>query len=321
MDSADTIFSLAEELPHTEGPKDGGDRARLQPGSVGKGSLREICFLRRISPVGAVLCMEKPPQPGERLDLELLTGDKLSGQVAWAHAGEVGLVFDEPADMFALISRNLVHQPGDARRMPRIELDSAAWLEAGSRREIVTVCNLSDGGARIETRVPLVPHEQVVLTLDGFRPTPGLVRWVQGNAAGISFVPELPWQEVMPWLRRRPQPRPQAAAPKLPVAAEPEIAEAPPPGAKEEIALNLAARVREGTRRWSIEVESIDTRQVRFVSYAAVDPGRLFWLTLPGLEGWPARVVEVDGDRITCAFTQPLHPAVLERIVAAAAKP
>ncbi|HEY0115781.1 MAG TPA: PilZ domain-containing protein [Allosphingosinicella sp.] len=322
MDSADTIYSLSEDFPRPGGHRDAGDRGRLQPGSVGRGSLREICFLRKIGPSGAVLYMEPAAARGERLDLELLTGDKLTGVVDWVEGHEVGLCFDESVDMFALITRNLVHQPGDGRRMPRIELESPAWLEAGSRREIVTVRNLSDGGARIETRVPLVVHEQIVLTLDGFRPAPGIVRWVQGNVAGVAFAPELPWQELMPWLRRRHRPKPRTAPPPEPgLALQPQDVAAPPrQKEKEAIALNLAARVREGSRRWNIEVQSIDTRQIVFLSFSAVDPGKLFWITLPGLEGWPARVMEVDGYRVTCAFTQPLHPAVLERVLAAGGK-
>jgi hypothetical protein len=315
MDTADTIYSLGDEALRF-GDLDREDRARLQPGAVGRGSLREICFLRRITPLGAVLCMENPPAVGEQLNLELLTGDRLRGQVEWVEGSDVGLRFDETADMFALITRNLVHQPGDGRRMPRIELDCPGWLEAGSRREIVTVKNISDGGARIETRIPLVMHEQIVLTLDGFRPAPAIVRWVRGQAAGIAFAPELPWHELMPWLRRRYRNRPQAVA-KPKVTAPTQVGTAPLPEEREEIALNLAARVREGSRRWSIEVEAVDTRQIRFVSYGAVEPGRLFWITLPGLEGWPARVVEVDGYHVTCVFTQPLHPAVLERVLAA----
>jgi hypothetical protein len=317
MDTADTIYSLADEAPRF-GEVDREDRARLQPGAVGRGSLREICFLRRITPLGAVLCMETPPAVGEQLNLELLTGERLRGEVEWVDGSDVGLRFHETADMFALITRNLVHQPGDGRRMPRIELDCPAWLEAGSRREIVTVKNLSDGGARIETRIPLVMHEQIVLTLDGFRPAPAIVRWVRGQAAGIAFAPELPWHELMPWLRRRYRNRPQAVAkPKAEAVPPAQVGTEPPPEEREEIALNLAARVREGSRRWSIEVEAVDTRQIRFVSYGAVEPGRLFWITLPGLEGWPARVVEVDGYHVTCVFTQPLHPAVLERVLAA----
>jgi len=320
METADTIYSLSDEPPRPIGVAEQAERAKLQPGAVGRGSLREICFLRKITPLGAVLCMETPAEPGERLDVELLTGDCLSGTVDWANGSEIGLRFDNAADLFALMTRNLVHQPGDARRMPRIEFDCPAWLEAGSRREIVTVLNLSDGGARIETQVPLVLHERVVLTLDGFRAAPAMVRWVQGRTAGIAFSPELPWQEVMPWLRRRhrSRPRPPAEAPadKAKVTPPTDVAVVPPPEEKGAISLNLAARVREGSRRWSIDVESIDTRQIRFVSYAAVEPGRLFWISLPGLEGWPARVMDVNGDQITCVFTQPLHPAVLERVLA-----
>jgi hypothetical protein len=318
MDTADTIYSLADEPPRTVGERE--DRARLQPGAVGRGSLREICFLRRITGRGAVLSMESVPHVGEHLNLELLTGDRLTGSVDWIDGNDVGMRFHESADIFALITRNLVHQPGDGRRMPRIELDCQAWLEAGSRREIVTVRNLSDGGACIETQVPLVVHEQIVVTLDGFRAAPAIVRWVQGRSAGIAFAPELPWHELMPWLRRRhrPKPQPQADAAPAPSATPPvEVAAAAPAEQREEISLNLAARVREGSRRWSIEVQAIDTRQVRFISYGPVEPGRLFWITLPGLEGWPARVVEVDGYRVTCVFTQPLHPAVLERVLAA----
>jgi hypothetical protein len=203
MDSPDTIFSLADEVPPSPGVRDCDDRSQMQPGAIGRGSVREICFLRKITPLGAVLCMDLPTRPGERLDLELLSGEKLTGTVSWIEGDEVGLRFDDPTDIFALIARNLVRQPGDARRMPRIELSAPAWLEAGSRHEIATVSNLSDGGARIQTRVPLVVHEHIVLTLDGFRPAPATVRWVQDNVAGIAFTPDLPWQELMPWLRRR----------------------------------------------------------------------------------------------------------------------
>jgi len=312
MDRVDTIYSLSDEAPRANGLIQREDRARLQPGAIGRGSLREICFIRKITPMGAVLSIEGDVKAGERLDLELLTGDRLSGLVDWVQGNDVGLCVADERDLFALITRNLVQQPGDARRMPRVELHCSAWLEAGSRREIVTIANLSDGGARIEARTPLVAQEKVTLTLDGFRPAPATVRWVQGRSAGLAFEPELPWQELMPWLRRRHRPKLK----KGEGVVDLDLLEREAPASGEEIALNLPARVRDGARRWSIDVESIDTRQIRFMSYGAVEPGRLFWITLPGLEGWPARVVDIDGYRITCEFTQPLHPAVLERVLA-----
>ena len=75
---------------------------------------------------------------------------------------------------------------------------------------------------------------------------------------------------------------------------------------------------REGTRRWNIDVGSLTARTVEFDCFAALRLGTLLWIVLPGLEGWPARIVAIDGYRFTCEFTQPLHPAVLERILASA---
>jgi hypothetical protein len=316
MDAADTIFSLAEELPGASAPLCGEGRARLQAGAIARGSIREICFLRRVTRLGAVLSIDTPVRAGERLDLALLTGDQLSGVVEWVAGSEVGLRFDRPADVFALISRNLVQQPGDARRMPRIELQVTALLETEGRREFVTVRNLSDGGARLDTRSPLAVRQQVVLTLDGFRAVPASVRWTKDGSAGIAFEPELSWQELMPWLRRSQNAYPVAEEePEMwagPLTPRPESKLAKPQ--RQEIGLNLAARAREGSRRWNIEVQQIDAHRVRFVSFSPVEAGRLFWISLPGLAGWPARVAEQDGDLVTCDFTQPLHPAVLERI-------
>jgi hypothetical protein len=316
MAAAETLFSLAEELPAEDGDRESDND--LQPGTLTRGSLKEICFLRKISPLGAVIQSEAKRRAGERLDLTLMTGERLAGTVSWVAENELGLRFDDPADIFGLIARNLVRQPGDARRMPRIELRCQAWLEAGSRRDRVILRNLTDGGARLDTRLPLVAHEQVVLIPDGFRPIEAEVRWAEGGAVGLSFAPTLSWQELMPWLRQRQPVSARRSAPLPPRVADvipnPRIAATE----RQSIGLNLPAKVREGTKRWAIDIEVIDTREVRFTCYAALEAGRLFWISLPGLEGWPARISSIDGYTVTCQFTQPLHPAVLERVLALA---
>jgi hypothetical protein len=117
----------------------------------------------------------------------------------------------------------------------------------------------------------------------------------------------------MLWLKDRRKSRAEAplAAPE-PDSPPPAVAA---PEAEGSVHLNLHARVREGTRRWTIDVAAITARSVTFDSFAALGMGSLLWIVLPGLEGWPARIVAVEGYRFTCEFTQPLHPAVLERIL------
>jgi PilZ domain len=313
----ETVYSLSGDVPPVESPIEVDDFG-LWPGALTVGSIRQVCSIRKISAGGAIVHVDGPMVPGERLDLELMTGEQLGGTVAWQRGAEVGLRFDEPIDVFAVIAQDIVSQPGERRRMPRVELVVQGLLETAAGTEVVTTRDISQGGAKIDVPFALAQDARILISLDGLPPLQAVVRWSEEHVAGIAFLPELRWQELMLWLKeRRKRREAPLAAPEPEIAAPP----APLPEPREEgesVQLNLHARVREGTRRWSIEVAAITARSVTFDSFAALGMGSLLWIVLPGLEGWPARIVSVDGYRFTCEFTQPLHPAVLERILSLA---
>lgn len=311
----DTVYSLSGDVPLVEVPTDGVDESVLQPGAVVIGSIRQVCLIRKISAGGAVLHIDTPVEEGRRMELELDTGEHLDGTVLWCRGLELGLRFDAPIDILPILARALVSQPGERRRMPRVEIACPALLEGAERTELVTTRDIAQGGAKIDTPHPLNVDEKVTLTPEGLRPLSGTVRWVSGCTAGIVFHPELAWQEMIPWLRARRHVPPADfhAPPPEPVA---EAAACPLGG--ESLQISLPARVREGTRRWAIDVTTLTSRTVEFDSFVPLRHGTLLWIVLPGLEGWPARIVGIDGYRFTCEFTQPLHPAVLERILAVA---
>lgn len=316
----DTIYSLSGEVPPAEAVAEEADRSVLQPGALVVGSVRQICLIRKISAGGAVLHADLPLDEGRRLELELETGEHLDGIVVWRRGSELGLRFDQEIDVLPIVARNLAGQPGERRRMPRIEISCPALLEAGERRALVMLRDIAQGGAKIETPFPVAPDEKLVIIPESLRPLESVVRWANGCLAGIAFRPELAWQELMPWLRtRRAAAAPEYLAPPLPSdrdgSQQPGLPEASQPGS---VKLNLPARVREGTRRWTIDVASLSARGVEFDCYAALRLGTLLWIVLPGLEGWPARIVAIHGYRFSCEFTQPLHPAVLERVLAIA---
>jgi hypothetical protein len=312
----ETIYSLSGEVPVADAGRDGDDDVALWPGALTSGSVRRACSIRKLSAGGAVLHCDHDVEIGERLELELMNGEQLAGRVAWRRGGEVGLSFDTQIDVFAIIAQDIVSQPGERRRMPRVELACAALLDVAGRSHPATARDVSQGGVKLDVPFPLAAEEKVTVTLDGLRPVEGVVRWSAGSLAGIAFLPELRWQELMLWLKeRRNGAFHHATAPAPPAPA---AAPAPAQDADQGISLNLPARVREGTRRWQIEVASITTRSVAFDSFAALRIGSLLWIVLPGLEGWPARIVSVEGYRFTCEFTQPLHPAVLERVLSLA---
>jgi hypothetical protein len=307
----ETIYSLSGDVPPVEDAGDVDDFG-LWPGALTVGSIRQVCSIRKLSAGGAIVEVDGPVTPGERLDLELMTGEQLVGTIAWQRGKEVGLRFDAPIDVFAVIAQDIVSQPGERRRMPRVELVVQALLETAAGTELVTTRDLSHGGAKLDVPFRLKVDERVMITLDGMGAQQAVVRWSDDHVAGIAFLPEVRWQELMVWLKEQ-----RKKKRETPLAA-PEPAAAPPvpePEREEGVQLNLPARVREGTRRWSIDVSTITTRNVTFDSFAAIGMGSLLWIVLPGLEGWPARIVSVEGYRFTCEFTQPLHPAVLERVL------
>jgi hypothetical protein len=316
-----TVFSFDNEPPAVPAADVAGSPDALDPGTAIRGALRNACAVRRLTSAGAVIHADFELAPGEKLQLELENGQRLEGSVAWQNGGETGLTFDRPVDVFAIIARNMVNMPGERRRLPRIQVRCGVHLDAPSGTELAAALDISQGGLKLETRLALSPGDPVQVTPEGLFPLPGTVRWSKGGLAGIAFNPERGWQELMPWLKgmrdlaqRRAERPVQAAAPvetRHPAMARLDEREG-------EIHLNIPARVREGTTRWNIEVRALTQRAVEFESYAPIALGAFLWVVLPGLEGWPGRIVRIEGNRFTCAFTQLLHAAVFERILEAA---
>lgn len=318
----ETTFAFVEDAPCPGSEVARRDTTGLDNGVAITGNARNVCFVRRLTGGGATLQIDFDVEIGDRLSLELGSGQCLEGVVAWRLGSEAGLKFDRPVDVFAIITRNMVSMPAERRRMPRIEIDCTAYVEAPGGAEMARARDVSHGGVKLQTGLRLNVGESVKVTLDGLFPLDGRVAWTKDGLAGIAFEPEPGWQELMPWLRevrtlcaRRPGPPPESAPsqPRHPAMARLDDR------AGDGVQLNMAARVREGTRRWNIEVRSLTAHGVEFESYSPIRIGTLLWIVLPGLQGWSGRVEKVEGQRFTCSFTHPLHAVVLERIFAAAA--
>ena len=318
-----TVFSFDHEAPVEPAAPEAGVAQDLDAGVAIRGSVRNACFIRRLSSAGAVIHADFEIQLDERLGLELENGQRLEGIVAWTSGSEAGLRFERPVDVFAIIARNMVNMPGERRRLPRIQVRCGAHLEAPSGAERAATIDISQGGIKLEARLKLEPGDAVTVTPEGLFPIPGVVRWARGGTAGIAFLPERNWQELMPWLKDMREVAERKAA---------KAAHTPPPTPQEqkhpamarlddragEVHLNIPARVREGTTRWDIEIRALTQQGVEFESTAPIALGAFLWVVLPGLEGWPGRILQIDGDKFTLAFTQPLQGPMLERVLEAA---
>ena len=102
-----------------------------------------------------------------------------------------------------------------------------------------------------------------------------------------------------------------------PFAAELSTSPPPKPRAAERVPVAFAAALRQrGASGVSVQIADLSTTGFRVATHLRLEPGTDVWLRLPGLEACHARVMWAEGHYVGCAFVRPLHPAVLDMIVA-----
>ncbi|HWT11925.1 MAG TPA: PilZ domain-containing protein [Allosphingosinicella sp.] len=85
----------------------------------------------------------------------------------------------------------------------------------------------------------------------------------------------------------------------------------------ERVTVELGAGLRQrGASGVSVQIMDLSTDGFRVATHLDLYPGTDVWLRLPGLEPCHARVMWARGHSVGCAFVRPLHPAVLDMIIA-----
>ena len=313
-----TVFSLSDRVPEPLDFASVAVEADADERVLARGAVGELCSVRKLSRRGAVLHTDTQVAVGQHLSFELMNGRNIAGTVSWVRGSEVILRFAEDLDVLGVIAAELVSQQGERRRMPRVELETAVKLTIGPRVVNAVTVDLSQGGLKAVVREALEVGTALDVQLTGFRALQAHVRWSEGGRVGRLFDDALSWEEMMPWLRAL------SATPSSRRALASAVAGAGAPAAvpaaaaeASTVELNIPARIRDRSERWDVAVLAITTARIEFTSYTRPRSGALISIALPGLPSWPGRVVASEGDRWTCEFDQPLHPAVLARMLSA----
>ena len=210
-----TLYSLATLPPGMpERRHDERHMSLLRVGSLLIDGRRELCLIRNISAGGMLIRVYSAIAAGSRVSIELKQGEPIQGAILWAKDELVGVSFDAPIDVIALLAT-----PANAPRprMPRLEVHCAAWVRDDAVVHRTRVINISQGGVRVEAPNGLPVGAQVTVTLPGLSPEQGVVRWNDGEACGITFNRVLALSQLVAWLgdqqeRQRVSARPGAAA-------------------------------------------------------------------------------------------------------------
>lgn len=195
-----TLYSLSDRAPEPEDRREGERHLTLfRVGTMAIEGRRELCLIKNISAGGAMLRLYSGSIAlGQRLTVELKCGQPLTGSVAWVRDPNVGLAFDRPIDVVAMLSQS---EDGPRPRMPRIETTSFCTLREGARIVRSRACDISQGGIKVTTLAAFTRNAEVVVSLPGLPPQQGVVRWISEGCAGITFNRLLPLPALIEWLK------------------------------------------------------------------------------------------------------------------------
>jgi hypothetical protein len=199
--SSKTIFVVGDRLPWPDDSSPAHEKGSLDSGMLINSGSRMPCSIRKISTLGATLVTDQKTASGSQVSVELGNGQRQAGIVDWAEHRELGVRFNEPVDVLALINRELVSQPVERRAMPRVELRCPVHVKYGEHFEPATMRNISARGLQIEGERLPPAGTYIAVFVDGLNIPAGEVVWARGNLAGIEVFEELSWTSIIPWVR------------------------------------------------------------------------------------------------------------------------
>lgn len=196
-----TTVVVGDRLPWPDDPSAGVERGPFDAAAIYHSGVRRDCVIRKISALGATIGSDLVPPLGERVAVEIATGQRPAGKIAWTGRGEIGVRFDDSIDVIALLNRQLVSQARERRTMPRLEVRATAHVKHGEQFRPATLRNISANGLQLEGDDLPVAGTFVSVFVDGLNIPAGEIVWARANLAGVELFEELNWSSIIPWVR------------------------------------------------------------------------------------------------------------------------
>jgi hypothetical protein len=196
-----TTVVVGDRLPWPDESRPEDEEGPFDPGAIILSGSRQACAIRKISALGVTVSSTLSPALGDRASIELATGQRAAGKIAWTAANQLGVRFDDSIDVIALLNRKLVSQTRERRTMPRVEVRCAVHVKSGGQFWPATLRNISARGLQIEAENLPAMGAYVSAFVDGLNIPAGEVVWKRGPLAGIETIEELSWTSIIPWVR------------------------------------------------------------------------------------------------------------------------
>lgn len=161
---------------------------------------QHLCLIRNISAGGLLLETCTPFEIGTHVRIEPKSCAPVVGSVRWMKSRYAGIAFDERIDVEEYLRARYPDAALTARQ-PRLVVSNPARLLVGPIWHIIQLCDVSQGGAKVESDLPIEIDESVILQIDGLAPRAARVRWTHDGRVGLEFLRPIPLPELAGWAR------------------------------------------------------------------------------------------------------------------------
>jgi PilZ domain len=200
-DASVTTIVVGQRLPWPDDAPVGADNGPFDAAAIYHSGTRRDCEIRKISSLGVTVRSDLATALGERVAVELATGQRAPGKIAWTNRGELGVRFEDSIDVIALLNRKLVSQTPERRTMPRLEVRCLAHVKSGQHFLPAMLRNISTRGLQLEGNELPAIGTFVSVFVEGLNMPAGEVVWKHDNLAGVEVFEELSWTSIIPWVR------------------------------------------------------------------------------------------------------------------------
>ena len=199
--SSVTSIVMGDRLPWPDDRSTTPAKGPFDASAIYHSGVRRECEIRKISALGVTVASDLVPALGDSVSVELATGQRPAGKIAWTDRGELGVRFDDAIDVIALLNRKLISQTPERRTMPRLEVRCLAHIKCGEHFWPAMLRNISSGGLQLEgSELPAV-GTYVSVFVEGLNISAGEVLWNRDELIGIELFEELSWTSIIPWVR------------------------------------------------------------------------------------------------------------------------
>lgn len=159
-----------------------------------------LCLVRGLSEKIARLDIDMPFAGDDQATLEI-GGERLTGTLVKLGDRQAELHSAATIDVETLLADPSILASLGQRTLPRVDVDARARIDFGGQRVPAQVRDISTDGIKVYTEELLASGDAVRIILKGFdTPLAGLVRWTDGDYAGIEFAQRLPIGRINAWL-------------------------------------------------------------------------------------------------------------------------